>query len=259
MSVFLAGHDAMEFGWCISTWIPALRYESQKYDKTVVIADPAHEYLYKDFVDKFIGIKVHGNSDRWLRSAKIHKPPGKYIKRYKPDLIWWPNKKRCLSTSKKTFRYGYKLPQNNVIAIHARSLDRYNTKYRNYSVKKYKKIVSYFQDKRYLIVSVGKKSGAYYIPGTIDKRGVDLEYLCAILYSSSVCIGTSSGVMHLASYCGCPHVVFTDNKIQKSIRATNRTRYKKLWNPLKTKCVILDKHNWQPPVSEVIKATERLL
>ena len=42
-------------------------------------------------------------------------------------------------------------------------------------------------------------------------RGIETEELCSILASSKCCVGPSSGLMHLASLCKTPHLVWTSN------------------------------------------------
>lgn len=49
-------------------------------------------------------------------------------------------------------------------------------------------------------------------------------------------VGQSTGGLHLASLCGCPHVVWSvgDNVRWTAWEMTNRQRYETLWNPLGT-------------------------
>ena len=86
-----------------------------------------------------------------------------------------------------------------------------------------------------------------------------MEDLCDVLRSSEVCIGVSSGPMHLASLCLCKHVVWTDLKHQKAINGTNKDRYKTIWNPFQTKVKVIDKYGWLPPVDEIYKAVRKML
>ena len=97
------------------------------------------------------------------------------------------------------------------------------------------------------------------MPRTKDLRGADLERLCRVLSHSKVCVGTSSGALHLASLCKCKHVVITGREYQKAIKGTNKQRYQSMWNPFHTKCTVLDKHNWTPPYHKVAKVVAEYL
>jgi hypothetical protein len=56
------------------------------------------------------------------------------------------------------------------------------------------------------------------------------------LASSDLAVGGSTGGLHLASLCGCPHVVWScdDQTRWTPWQITNRQRYETFWNPLGT-------------------------
>jgi ADP-heptose:LPS heptosyltransferase len=244
-----------EFGWQVAVWVPILRALSKRFPEQVVCCKPQYRYLYQDFCREFEDIDYKGKEDRWFLDGKEPKISRELREKYNA-IPWTPSLKTMYKKEKKFFKYGEldnKLKFD--IVIHARAETRYGSENRNYPISRFEKIVKQFPDKR--ICSIGTK--ASHIEGTEDMRGIPLEKLCNILSSSKVCIGPSSGPMHLASLCHCPHIVFTDDKYQRSIAGTNKDRYEKVWNPFETPCKVLDNDNWKPSIKKVLSTMERFL
>ena len=255
MSKLLAGHDIMEMGWNICTWIPAIRYLARAYKETIVVCKPGHEYLYRDFATGFEHYKAEGRTGLygWYFRDKSIKMPRRIKAKYKGAKIVVPDKKICTKAPRKYFKYGqHDRGLEYDLVIHARSEVKFNRDNRNWPVGRYMKVLNALRNEKYISAcSIGTKKGAYHIPGTQDLRGIEIEHLCNVLASSKLCIGVSSGPMHLASLCGCPHVVWTDNHYQKAIKGTNKDRYKTLWNPFGTRCKVIDKYGWRPGINAV--------
>lgn len=262
--ILLAGGFGGDFGWEVCAWIPALRHLAQNYDKVVIACNYEHRYLYDDFTDIFEDYRnIKGRGDMWYLSrfpTVKPKPPKKLIKKYPGCDVVIPNKYMCTKAPRKFFRYGRDIDEKSYdIIIHARAEDKYGQHKLNYNPVKYKKMLKTLRlEKKISACSVGTK--AYHIDSTNDQRNMFLEYICTRLRKAKVCVGTSSGLMHLAHLCGCPIVVITDNKYQKGIKATNRVRYELLWRPFRDVPVtILDKWGWHPPVERVIEAVRKYL
>ena len=255
MRTLLAGGFVSELGWEVATWVPAIRRYSRKFDNTVIVCRTGYEYLYGDIADVIINYDKKGLPDRWLLNGKKVKMPKKIKEKYKNATVITPRKSVCMEWKRKYVKYGEKRDECTYdLVIHARACTKYGQRSWNYHPRRYEKILKRLNLNR--VCCVGTQ--AHYIAGTEDLRNIPLKKLCDILASSRLCIGTSSGLMHLASMCGCPHIVFTWDKWQKSINGTNKDRYKKIWNPFKTPCKVLDQHNWQPPVGVVVKAIDKL-
>ncbi|NLX12125.1 MAG: hypothetical protein GXY44_00515 [Phycisphaerales bacterium] len=64
----------------------------------------------------------------------------------------------------------------------------------------------------------------------------EAEAAIEMLSSCDLAIGQSTGGLHLASLCGCPHVVWSDedDRLWTPLEMTNRQRYETMWNPLGT-------------------------
>ena len=263
MRQLLAGHDTIEFGWIICSWIPAIRKYAQNFDEVIIVCRTGHEYLYRDFATKFEYFDKEGRTGLypWTFRDKPIKMPKKFIKKYPNAEVVVPCKKVLYKWPRKYIEYGKCVEESKYdLVIHARSEVKFDRKDRNWPVRKYIKLLKELRNgKHFSVCSIGSKKGAGFVPGTEDKRGIPLEELCNILYSSTVCIGPSSGPLHLASLCKCKHVVWTDDKYQKAIKETNRYRYEELWNPFKADVKVIDKYGWNPLVETVVKAVRYYL
>lgn len=259
MKTLLAGPDcSLEMGWLVAVWVPLVRAYSRSFESTIVICRPGHEFLYEDFATSFECDNRKGKQDRWLLNGKKVNPSAALRAKYSEATTCRPRRRKMYEWTREYWRYGNKdRAYHYDVVIHARAITRYDGVQRNWPLENYERLVS--ELKVQSVCSIGTIAGALHVPGTEDKRGVALRKLCNILASSTVCVGTSSGPMHLASFCGCPHVVFSDGAHKKSISGTNKKRYKKLWNPFHTKCKVLDAHSWQPPVGLAVRATRKFL
>ncbi|MEK6644633.1 MAG: hypothetical protein AABZ08_12070 [Planctomycetota bacterium] len=76
------------------------------------------------------------------------------------------------------------------------------------------------------------------------------------LSGARLAIGASTGGLHLASLCECPHYVWGCGPEARWTRLgmTNRQRYETVWNPLGTPCRY-DECGWQPSVEHVVRQT----
>jgi hypothetical protein len=148
------------------------------------------------------------------------------------------------------------------LVIHARADTREVIgENRSWPVERWQQLIKRLRDEGVVrtVIAIGSSEAAHKVPGTRDMRGVDSRLLADILASTRLCIGPSSGPMHLASLCGTPHLVWTDIR-QWNLgwrKGTNRERYESVWNPFKTPVTVLDSCGWQPDVdlvySEVMK------
>lgn len=258
MKTLVAGHDCMEWGWVIATWVPYCRFISQRYDRTVIICREANQYLYEDFTDEFIYYDKKGETDRWLLNGKRIKIPPEIESRFVGASLKEPNQNRCMSKRKKKYlQYGKLMNDLGYdIVIHARARKEGQTQ-KNWPVAKYTKLIQSFPEAR--ICSIGTEKEARHIPGTNDLRDICLKNLSYIMRNSKVVLGTSSGPLHLASHCGTPHVVITSTEYRKVIKGTNRHRYEKLWNPFKARVEVIDKYGWNAPTVPVIRAVKKFV
>ena len=95
------------------------------------------------------------------------------------------------------------------------------------------------------------------VPPAIDARAAPLPVLMDLLANARLCVGVSSGTMHLAAACGCPLLVWGNNK--QHYKETLRTRYETTWNPHHVPVAWLDAADWQPHPSRVLTTIADLL
>ncbi|MCP3681772.1 MAG: glycosyltransferase family 9 protein [bacterium] len=256
----LARTHGCEWGWLVATFIPYLRRISHKYDKIVIVCNEGEEYLC-EFATSFEYMDKKGRSSGWLFKDKAIGMPSKFKRMYPGYKIVTPTKKNCTTKKREYVKYGtfYEYLRYDIV-LHSRSEAKYGRGNRNWPVARYSKLLKKLRlDRELSVCSIGTFAGSYHIPGTLDMRGADLEYLCNVMASSRVCVGCSSGPMHLAQLCGCRVVVWTDNEYQKWVGGTNKDRYKRLWNPHKTKAKVIEDYGWQPPADVVAKAVNKML
>lgn len=263
MKQLLARAHGCEFGWEICTVAPAYRHIAKKYDEVIIVCKPSHRYLYQDFATKFEDYDKEGRSGLygWFFRDKAIGMPKQFTDKYPDADILCPSKRICTKAIREYKKYGtFDMASKYDIVIHARSEVKFGRTNRNWSDYKFWKLIKHIRKtKNVSVCCIGTKGGAYYIKGTEDRRGISIEELCNIFASSNICIGVSSGPIHLASLCGCTHMVWTDNKYQKAIKGTNRDRYERLWNPFKTACVVIDREGWKPHLETVEKEVMKFL
>jgi hypothetical protein len=83
-----------------------------------------------------------------------------------------------------------------------------------------------------------------------------LDRAIELVSRARIAVGASTGGLHLASLCRCPHYVWGCGREARWTRMgiTNRQRYETVWNPLGTRCHY-DECGWQPPVEHVVSQT----
>ncbi|MEE8168943.1 MAG: hypothetical protein V3T70_00210 [Phycisphaerae bacterium] len=87
-----------------------------------------------------------------------------------------------------------------------------------------------------------------------------LSRAAALFSHCRLAAGGSTGGLHLAALCGCPHYVWgsDDRSRWTAWNITNRQRYESLWNPLGTP-VSYDPLGWKPGLQSVVDGIRRAL
>ena len=243
-----AGPWVGEFGWELFEWQGFLRFLAmqEKHDKFTVCCRTGHDYLYQDIATDIVNYDPpSGETNMWMNNDWRYVWPEGY------DLVWKPDD--CRDKKQAFVKFGRSLGIDNFpqITIHARSTDKVQTGYRNWSKEKWEKFVDLYPNAS--IISIGSVKDALHIKGTEDMRGVSLEKLANTLYSTKVLVGPSSGPMHFGSLCGTPHVTWSPKNTTAIM--SNKKRYEETWNPHKTPVTFLEL-GWDPSVDEVALATK---
>ena len=240
-----------ELGWELMAWQGFCRFEARNFDKVYVCSFPDMEFLYQDFADEFI---PHDYPNRKLDFENIDdvefELPVDIDAHYKPFKTYKVPDQHFI-------QYGSKLPKSFVfdILIHARNI---RIAHKNYPEEKWEQIVNGIQEvlNTDSIASIGQIPDLH-IKGTKDLRGIPLGDLCDSMANSQVVIGGSSGVMHLATLCNTPIIVWGDRRTY--FNETLETRYRKTWNPFSSEVHFLYDDKWQPDPQAVIITTTKCL
>lgn len=269
MRMLVAGPFVGEFGWELMGWQAQIRALSRRFDRTIVISRPESEYLYRDFCDRFEpwspgtwqtqGYECKGG--RPYDHAIHARYPGAeaFAIRHNRQATAW------LATAEPEFRrLGLDVEPTRPfdLVVHARAIPVFpdapgvttngDKAARNWPADHWHRLCAGLA-RRFSIAAVGLPDLAFVPEGATDCRGLALDQQCAVLARARLAIGPSSGPIHLASLCGCPHVVWT--KAEQGIPS----RYAREWNPLGTKVCIITREGWQPPPELVLIAVRRML
>jgi hypothetical protein len=254
----VAGPFLGEFGWELMQWQGYVRWLSQFYKSTTVYGRAGSEYFYEDFASEFIIVnekswdtdnyELHGydysawadgikNSDLLLANNECHELKDKYLQKF--------------------VKFGEEnLELHFDLIIHARNIPKLagnKTKSgRNWPLEYWDRLCDSLSE--FSIAAVGVPELSYAPPGVKDLRGIGTSQLCSILASSSVCLGPSSGLMHLASLCGIPHIVWTSSEYTWGFGGTPY-RYMRGWNPFATPVLVVTEGGLMPPPELIRKKT----
>ena len=213
-----------EFGWEIATWAPFCRYIAKNYDKAIVTSFAGMEALYSDFAE----FRCHNRIERKLDFKKQY--------RLKEKAIY--------------VKYG-KSKHVKDILIHARGLRKNIRKnYLQWEALKYLDAgwigLNNQELKNYKNYPMFPNNDLCF---GLDLRNLPLQELMNIIAGAKIVVGQSSGIMHLAMFCGTPVITWGDNK--KYNGKPLRDRYENVWNPFNVKVHWIECDNWQPSTKQI--------
>jgi hypothetical protein len=243
----VAGPFLGEFGWELMQWQGYVRRLAKFYKTTTVYGRSSSSYFYEDFATQYIAL----DNKSWdTNGYELHSfDYGEWAADFKvADLLVADN--RCLdlraTLDQEFIPFGQSHPADSYdIVVHARSiplLDGNSTKHlRNWARNRWDELCLNLPQLR--IAAVGVPGLSYCPASANDLRGIDTKRLCSVLASSKVCIGPSSGLMHLASLCKTPHLVWFSKECN---HGDLEYRYIRSWNPFATKVRVLTDGGWDP-------------
>ena len=240
--VLLAGPWVGEFGYELCQWQGFIRKMSRDYDKTIVASRPGHEVLYSDFCSEYIPYEINiEDCNKWKSDVKYDGSifdGVDFSKHVKPQKMEGKQEYFKYGTFSEYCRYD--------LVIHARDFKNVKGR-RNWPVEKWSEFIRKFRDKYgdLKVCSIGISSSSACVETTDDNRDLPLSEVVDILHSSKLTIGPSSGPMHLASLCGCPHLVWAEYNLVYE-------RYAKSWNPFNTKAILHPKEGCNPSVNSIL-------
>ena len=256
-SHLIAGPWVGEFGWELFAWQAYIRSLSEHYDKTTIICRESSKALYVDFASQFLHYEpsgrladsffMHGldldqvlknvlmeNKDilkgqvSILKPRRVGNPPftnyDTAIRLGSHDVV--PKYITFGNLGEKKYDYVFHIRQRKL-----REQD-------NWKIEEWQKLYDLLTSDGSSVVCIGTKKDSGVISGAVDMRNADLQDVFDVLRNTTCAFGPSSGPMHLASLCSCPHVVWS--------RPENENRYLNTWNPLSTSVLFDCQHSWHP-------------
>jgi hypothetical protein len=257
MRKLVAGPWIGEFGWELMSWQGHLRKLAKDYNEIVVCGPENHEALYADFAHVYIPHRLNGTRDCWrcnlghndisLVNSHLNKLGGDLLQ---PD-------RRVPVTAQTFIRFGDAAKGAGYdVLLHARHPIGKRPEHA-WPAEHCQQVADRLVSKGLRVAAVGTQAHA---PGSAtDLRNLPMAELMNVMAASKLMLGPSSGPIHLASLCGLTHVCWSDQKVQAAVASTNRQRYEKIWNPLSTRAIVIDKFGWNPPVDAVVEAAEGAL
>lgn len=256
MSVLYAGPWKGEFGWELCGWNPAVRSLAKRYDRVVVASHAASEYLY-EFADEFIPLEAEGWSvcsgrlrgrppavaaDHHLRPESVLRGvgallDGEYPRQWRRLAAPGPPPAADILCAFRPPKKHISKPQANESKSYPRGMCE--------------SLVATLMSHGLSVACFGGRDN-WWFEGSVDLRGRPLSEQCAALGAAMCAVGPSSGTMHLASLCGCPHVTWYTPRTHPRLRE----RYERDWNPFGTPVRFLDGKPPQPAdvVDSVLRA-----
>tara|TARA_R110000824_G_scaffold274017_2_gene462651 strand:- start:293 stop:1120 length:828 start_codon:yes stop_codon:yes gene_type:complete len=265
-NVLIAGPWIGEFGWELFAWQAYIRSLSRKFEKTIILCRESSMDIYSDFASEYIFIEAKGVADSFF----MHNVDMDFILRetmlknkhllsnsttiFKPRRIGSPPFTHYTSPipigkweiKPEYIRFGKQEEPKYDYIFHARS--RQLRKEDNWNTSNWNSLINLLPTGS-KVACIGTISESQAIEGAADLRGASLKDVFNIMRNAKCAFGSSSGPMHLASLCGCPHVVW-------SIK-DNYNRYTENWNPLKTPVLFDSEYKWHPPAEHIYEQYQR--
>lgn len=272
MSILVAGPWIGEFGWELMCWQGMIRAKvaSNKYEKVIILNTPGKEDLYNLPNVSYEAVKLP-------ERCGYANGYGRYFdsKEEERKLYDW-----CISYSK--------LKQKKLRDQGFKKIDfilpKYGSSEWTPTFWPYQKFVCYSKEEdliEKMTIALVIRNRSF---GNNRNHGLEwwksladrlinagfvvlecphiLKEAMKTLSTADLAIGGSTGGLHLASLCGCPHYVWGGGSDELwgagPWNISNRIRYEWAWNPLGTP-VIYDALGWQPKVEDVYSGTMKTL
>ena len=250
----LAGPWVGELGWELFCWQGYVRKKSREYNKTIIICRTGQEFLYEDFASEIYNYDSPTTEANMWDGFVDNNVVNILIKNIKHDILLRPfnigygHDKGIASIIGEEFKkqefIKYKsdtIDRNYDIIIHPRN--KIVGSDRNWNKVNWQKLVDLLL-KDYTIAAIGNNE-AFKLNGVDDYRNVSIKDSVSLLNRTKLVVGQSSGPLHLASLCGTPHFVWSEEY--------NRLRYLEHWNPHKTKVFFHSKFGWNPTADYIYR------
>jgi len=250
-----AGPFIGEFGMELFEWQGYLREIAKDYDEVIISSRSMYEFIYKDFCTKFIPYDTNSTNCDGYECIGHNNVPNIHEEYSPTRVIRVLDLKTHLNTFNKQMKqkfisYNKNIVKDKNICICARRFNEgvYTKRERNWNLKKCRETVDCILNMGYTVTSLGLRESSEYIDGTIDRMDIGIEMVSNILSSSKMIIGPSAGLMHFATLCECPQLVWGSDHLEN--------RYINDWNPFNVKVKYLTENGWNPTPEKIIESVK---
>jgi len=255
-----------EFGHEIAN-VGVVRKTARGYEYVIVCSRAANEALYTDFADEFVahdidccgrceGTTPETRPSRWVLNTWT--PLGSHVTPLAPMPMDTRNGANMVRNDAEHIVYGTVKPEYaGAIVIHARW--RPYVPARNWPLAQWHRLTRWLFSEGHCdrVICIGTPEHALTVEGALDMRHAPLSEQMDVLRSARCAIGPSSGPMHLASMCKCPHLVWCGG--ESGERTKTAGLYRHGWNPHGTFARAFECANWQPSFEVVVEHARAFL
>jgi hypothetical protein len=257
-----------EFGWELMAYQARLRALASAFNRVVVLGDASKAGLYEDFAEyRSVGVPSEGTPNTHGRVFADAVSAGRFwgaleevVRRASEDLVSfegqaierhrpWLGPRSWVPTFfpwQAFWRYGRSGARREPRRVVLVSRSRIAARERNLPEAWWDELAERLTSRGFCI----------------EHYAEDVTEGIEQFAGAGLAIGGSTGGLHLASLCGCPHLVWGPGSEQRWDAGpgpvSNHYRYHVSWNPLGTPVAYLP-WGWRPPVKAVERATVRMV
>ena len=223
----LIGCFGGEFGHELFCFQGRMRYLSEFFPETYILACKGHELLYNDFAN-FIACDIPNNTagsyvKDFVPEYGVFKDSSNLIP-FNTEILSYTSQSQTheswLDCNQEFLRYGNLLRGYDII-IHARHTNKWNTGFKDWNLQKWQSLIKKLRG--YKIGIAGLSDSSYIFNETFNLTDIPLSELSIHLASCKLFVSSCSGVAHFAALCGANKLIWGE--------PANEVRHKKHWNP----------------------------
>ena len=274
--ILVAGPYVGELGFEICEWIPHIKTLADTYKCKVHIFTKNGRHVLYPFADKFQTFDFPNShiEKNWMLNPseeelklynELEMKARKYAKQlriqgecvivetcgYSKIELSFENKSAVLLEGSPELieKWGKQFPETNII-LTCRAYRRGSS--RNSNIDLINKLAAFIEARGWTPIVVGKTDEGISVPNVAGVNLINqtsIADLIAIYKVSSVVVGSSTGIMHLAAACGTTHITWGSSRADDAVI----NRYNSTWNLNNTPVRFLTK-GWQAEFNDITDA-----
>lgn len=258
-STLVIGPFVGEFGWEVSEFQGYVRFLSKRFKRTIVISRPENEALYTGCNAEFVGYHPGTYNNGYFFCHEVTNP---FHFDFPSDSVWL-DPSRTGPHFHKYFRqdfdrFGRRNRQVGFdVVLHGRNFSGAKSG-NNWQPDSWQMLAQRLLDAGLTVAAIGLPSLSVCPSGVVDCRQEKLQGQMDILASSRLCVGPSSGAIHLALLCACPVLVWTQWNTGVEFGGVPN-RYVNSWNPLSTSVRVMLTEAMKPSIECVYSEVQKTL